>query len=81
MNGMINAERFCWFVSEFVKTVNQEKEDELDWQFFLHKVYDKSFAEFKKDIESNKEIKNMPKKTIETTVSDSMNILKNFKPD
>lgn len=80
MDGMIATDRFCEFVSSFVKAVNEEKEDQLDWEFFLHKVFDKPYQEFKADIETNKKNQNMSKQTIEATVQDSMNILQNFNP-
>lgn len=80
MDGMIETGRFSEFVVDFVKTINQEKEDDLDWQFFLHKVWEKGFQEFKDEIKTNKDNQSMSKKTIEATVKDSMNILKNFTP-
>lgn len=80
MDGMIQTCRFCEFVSSFVKTVNEEKENQLDWEFWLHKVYEGTFAEFKENIEINKQNQSMSKRTIETTVQDSINILNNFNP-
>jgi len=80
MEGMIQTERFSEFVSDFIKTINQEKEDETDWEFFLHKVWEGSFKDFKDGINTNKENQNMSKRTIETTVQNSMDILNNFSP-
>ena len=81
MDGMIQTCRFSEFVLEFVKTINQEKEDKLDWEFFLHKVWEGTFQEFKEGIKANKENQGMSMRTIETTVQDSLNILKNFTPE
>lgn len=81
VDGMIQTGRFCDFVDEFVKTINREKEDETNWDFFLHKVWEKSFNEFKEDIENNKQNQGMSKGTIETTVKHSMDILKKFNPE
>lgn len=80
MNGMIQTCRFEEFVSEFVKTVSQEKEDELDWEFFLHKVFEGSFQDFKESLKIDKENKDMSMKDIEATVQDSLSILNNFNP-
>ena len=80
MNGMIQSCRFEEFVSEFVKTVNEEKENELDWEFFLHKVYEGSFQDFRESLKTDKEHKNMTMKDIEATVQDSLSILNNFNP-
>ena len=80
MDGMIQTCRFEEFVCELTKTVNQEKEDDVNWQFYLHKVWEGTFKEFLEGIETNKKNQSMSKKTIETTVKDSMNILKGFNP-
>lgn len=80
MNGMIQTCRFEEFVSEFVNTVNQEKEDEHDWQFFLHKVWEGTYQEFKETIQTNKDNQDMSMKDIEATVQDSLSILNNFNP-
>jgi hypothetical protein len=44
---MISTGRFFEFVQEFVKTHNEEQEDKTIWEFWLHKVFDKSLEEFK----------------------------------
>ena len=80
MNGMIDTGRFSEFVDEFLKTYNKEKEDKLDWEYFLHKVYDMTFKDFKDQIKVNSETQQMSVRTIETTVNDSLNILNNFTP-
>ena len=81
MNGMIQSGRFCEFVDEFTKTIFKEKEEKRSWDFYLHKVWDGTYEDFCEDIENNKKNMTMTKRTIETTVQHSMNILKNFSPD
>lgn len=80
MDGMIETSRFSEFVDEFIKTNNQEKEEKFDWEYFLHKVYDMTYKEFKEHIKINSETQNMTVKNIETTINDSLNILGNFNP-
>lgn len=80
MDRMIDTGRFAEFVDEFIKTYNKEKEDDLDWEYFLHKVYDMTFKEFKEQIKVNSETQNMSVKNIETTVNNSLDILNNFTP-
>lgn len=80
MDGMIQTGRFCEFVENFVETVSKEKEERHQWDFFLHKVWEGSFQEFKNGIEINKQNQAMSEQTMETTIKDSMNILKNFNP-
>jgi len=81
MDGMIQTGRFSEFVIEFIKTNNKEKEDKFDWEFWLHKVWEGTFADFLNGKENDKQNLNMSKRTIETTVQNSMDILKNFNPD
>lgn len=80
MDGMIRTGRFREFVVDFLKTVGKEREDQLDWEFFLHKVWEGSFKDFKEDIETNKRNSAMSEQTMETTIKESMKILKKFNP-
>ena len=80
VDGMIRTCRFYEFVVDFLKTVNKEKEDQLDWEFFLHKVWEGSFKDFKNDINTNKQNQAMSDQAMETTIKESMKILKNFNP-
>lgn len=81
MDGMIKTGRFSEFVFDLVKTINEEKEDKSAWEFYLHRVFEGSFEEFKQEIKTNKANSNLSKRTIETTVQHSMNILNNFNPE
>ena len=76
LDGYIQTGRFREFVVFFTK---QKREDDR-WEFFLHKVYDMTFKDFKEQIKVNSETQNMTAKTIETTINDSLNILGNFTP-
>lgn len=80
IDGMIRTGRFREFVVEFLKTISKEREDQLDWEFFLHKVWEGSFRDFKDDIETNKRNAAMSERTMEATIKQSMDILKNFNP-
>lgn len=81
ISGTIRTGRFCDFVTSFINTVREEKEEETMWQYFLHKVMDGSYSDFKERLKVRGEHKNMSERTIETTVIDSMNILKKLSPD
>jgi hypothetical protein len=52
----------------------------MTWDVWLHKVYDKSFDEFKNSIDTV-EYNEFSKEQIETTVKDSHNILIEFNPN
>lgn len=75
INGMIRTGRFDWFVTSFMRTTNEEKEEETSWQYFLHKVFDGSYSDFRNRLKVRKDNQNLSERTIETTIIESMNIL------
>lgn len=81
MDGMIQTCRFREFVMEFLRTVNEEQEEQTEWEFYLHKVWEGTFSDFKASIDTNKQNQQMSERTIEATIMNSMDILKNFNPD
>lgn len=81
MDGMIQNGRFDEFVIGFIKTINQELEEKAEWEFFLHKVYDKSYKEFKEEIKTNQQNQEMSEENIEATIQHSMDIMNNFNPE
>lgn len=80
VNGMIRTGRFCEFITNLVKTSNEEKEEQFRWEFWLHKVFAGTYNEFKEEIKNNEQNLSMPKETIAETVQDSLDILKTFNP-
>ena len=78
---MILANKFDEFIDSFIRKVYKEKNEKLTWEFFLHRVYDKSFNEFKEELKTDAENQNMSEEDIETTVQHSMNILNSFNPE
>ena len=70
---MISCGRLSEFVLEFIDLENER----IEYEYWLHKVWDKSFAEFKKSVEPKQEI---PAENLETTVKESKDILLNFIP-
>ena len=63
IDQMISVEGFSGFVQE----LHDRTEEEKLWEFFLHKVRDKSFE--------------VSKTQIETTVNNSFDIMQGFIPD
>ena len=73
LDGLILTSSLNDFVNDFFNFVNKDRE----WEFFLHKVYDKSWSEFSNEIiqaENHKPI------NLGATLVKSKNILKNFTP-
>lgn len=81
INQMIRSGRFDSFVVDFVDTIQKEKNEQASWEYFLHKVWEGSFSDFRSNMETDKELQTMSDEQIETTVQNSMNILKNFNPN
>lgn len=65
-------------LSDFISEVWKIRDEEMQWQYFLAKVFDKSFEDFK---ESMKAQKGMSQEEIETTIQDSMAIMDSFIPE
>ena len=81
VDGMIQTGRFSEFVRQFLEKAHSEREEETTWEFWLHKVFEGSFADFKAGMDNDKKNQQMSGKTMETTIKESMNILKNFNPE
>ena len=77
LSGYIQTSRFCEFINAFVK---QNNEDDR-WEYFLHKVWDKSYAEFCDALQVTQDLQEMSEADMEATIKESMNILGNFNPE
>lgn len=81
IDGMLQTGRFAAFVDDFIKTTNKEKEDQVNWEYYLHRVMEGSFNDFVQSMKNTDNDKNLSEATIETTVQYSLNLLNNFKPE
>ena len=81
MDGMIRTGRFCDFVRQYWQAVHTEKNEKTLWEFYLHRVFDGSFDDFRKGIENDRQNRSMSEQAMETTIKHSMNILQNFSPE
>ena len=77
LTGYIQTSRFC----EFIQMFCEQKIEADRWEFFLHKVYDKSYTEFCDALQVTQDQQEMSEDDIETTVKKSMDILGNFNPE
>lgn len=81
LDGMIQAGRFFDFVIAFDITIYKEKDEETLWNFYLHRVFDKSFVDFKTEIEVEQKNRHLSVSAIQTTIQKTKNILDNFNPE
>ena len=76
LDGYIQTSRLC----EFIDTLCKQKVEDDRWEFFLHKVWDKSYPEFCEEVKTTQSLNNMSDQDVEKTIQKSMNILQNFNP-
>ena len=73
LDGLILTNSLNSFIDDFFDFVREDNE----WEFFLHKVYDKSWSEFSDDIEQSENQKPID---LGATLMKSKNMLNNFTP-
>lgn len=64
--------------SPFINVFMEGRESEMQWEYFLAKIFDKSFNEFVEDMKGNQE---MTKSDLEATIQDSMSMAIDFIPE
>ena len=81
LDGVLRTGGFCDFIDNFTATIQEETEEQRLWEYFLLRVWEGSFEDFKANIKNNEKNVNMSVNEIETTVNHSLNILNNFNPE
>ena len=68
--------------SDYINTLNEKVIFDFEFDVWLHKVEDKSFNDWRNEIHSNVEARNVSidKDELKTTVLKSSNILNSFEP-
>ena len=78
LDGLILTNSLNDFIEDLFDFVIKERKEKTEWEFFLHKVYDKSWGEFSKDVELSENQKPID---LGATLTKSKNILSNFTPE
>ena len=79
MEQMILTGRFAEFITAFLDLYNKEQEEKTTWEYWLHRVYDKSYADFVSMV--NKPNRAAPtQEEIKSTIEGSFSILQSFDP-
>lgn len=81
MDGMIQTGRFCYFVQSFWESLNKEKNEKTMWEFYLHKVLEGSYSDFKDKIENDEQHRSMSDHDVEAILKHTNSILNNFTPE
>lgn len=75
---MLACGRFCEYIDEFVRLNNERETDETMFEIWLHRVWDKSYSAFLKELE---EPDQMGQADFEATINESASILEGFNPE
>ena len=78
MDTMISCHRFKDFVIEFINKINEEKDEQTMWEYYLHKIFDQSFEEFRASVKATNE--KTDESVVADTVTKSFGMLKGFIP-
>ena len=78
LDNLILTSSSSSFIDELSDLISKEKEEQLQWEFFLHKVYDKSWKEFYDEVSQPI---NDEKIDLGATIKKSKNMLNNFTPE
>lgn len=65
-------------LSEFVTMLWDVTEEEREWEYFLAKVFDKSFSDFRESVKPQPSISS---EELKATVSESLNMINSFIPE
>ena len=77
LDGYIQTSRMC----EFIHALIEQKEEDDKWEYYIHKVWDKSYPDFCSSLQTSQGMQGMSNEDIETTVKKSIDILGNFNPE
>ena len=78
LDNLIANASLSTFIDDFFKFIGEEKQDDTKWQFFLHKVFDKSWKEFCEEIDSANKAEKID---LGATIKKSYDMLNNFTPE
>lgn len=78
-NQMIRTGRLTEFVNELIKIRNEENENQTLWELWLHKVYDKTYANFLNEVHPQKDTgEKLSDDVVKATINESMGIINGF---
>lgn len=75
---MIKTGRFREFCHEFIQIHNEEQEQKTLWEYYLHRVFEQTFEEFRASVKKETEKSTTSAEEIKATIIDSKNILTGF---
>ena len=80
LEQMIRTGRLFEFITELVQIRNEELDEKAQWEFWLHKDFERSFAEFRDSINNSQETETVSEKELIAVVQNSKDITSSFVP-
>ena len=77
VDELILTNSLSGYIDELFTIISEEKQEQTMWEFFLHKVYDKTWKEFCKETKIPNDTKDID---LGETVLKSKKMLSNFTP-
>lgn len=82
LNRVIKYKRLTEIVEFIVIEQNEKEAEQKTWEYYLHRIYDKSYLEFKEQINfEDTESHKMTDDEFKTTFDNSISVLRDFNPD
>lgn len=81
LNQMIRTGRLYEFITELVEIRNEELDEKASWEFWLHKDFERSFAEFRDDLINSAKAASTTKQDLVSIVSQSAEIASFVPPE
>lgn len=78
IDQLILAQSLSNYIDDLFGFITEEKQEKTNWEFFLHKIYNKSWKEFCDEISVENSVENNI--SITDTLIKSKEILNNFIP-
>lgn len=61
------------FINHLIETINQENKEKVQWEYYLHRVHDKSYAEYLQSLEPLLDVEEPPI-NLEQQIKETMDI-------
>lgn len=79
VGGMIRTKRLLEFVQTLIQTHNEDIREKTLWEFYLHRVFDESYQDFKNSLPEEAYIPSEAE--LAETISRSADMLRDFAPE
>ena len=81
LDNLIENSEFSNFIEFMLNKIAEERDEKTLWEFFLHKVYDKSFTEWKESLKSESKKNDVADEATKKEIMErSQSILDGFNP-